>query len=558
MSQAISEELEPSNSVLPTSMLIASSALLAACGGGGDSSTSSTPTGGGQTNTQPAVLPTEKEASRFTGQVLFTSPQTTVDDIKVKGYAAWLDEQFLIPQSESRWDYLSNNGFGAIANQNSQNGFDQAMWKKLISSPDELRQRMTLALSEILVVGIDGVPASFRQFIVASYADTLENFAFGNFRQLLGAVSTHLAMGVYLTYRGNVKASTSGTLPDENYARELMQLFTIGLYQLNPDGTLKLTNGKPVESYVQDDVTNLARVFTGWDYASSDNTTPERGRLPMTMVSSRHSPEAKNFLGLSIPANTDGVTSLKLALDHIFAHANLPPFVCKQLIQRFVCSNPTPAYVQRVVAVFIDNGAGVRGDLKAVLRALLLDAEATSATAGKLKEPIVRFVQWARTFGATTSSTVGSDQWKIGNTSDAATRLGQSPGRSNSVFNFFRPGYVPPASAFAAGALTAPEFQITHESSVVGYINYMQTAVTNGVSDVKANYTSWLPLASDTNALINAINARLASGALSAATLATIASAVSSIAGATDADKTKRVQAAIILALASPEFLVQK
>ena len=532
------------------------STLLAACGGGGDSSTTAPQSGA--PIIQPAALPTEKEAARFTGQVLFTSPQASVDAIKTKGYAAWLDEQFLVPQSETRWEYLANSGFGDIANVNGQNGFDQAMWKKLLSSPDELRQRMTLALSEILVLSIDGVPTGFRQFAAASYMDTVESFAFGNYRQLLGAISTHIAMGVYLTYRGNVKANTSGTLPDENYARELMQLFTIGLYQLNPDGTLKLTAGKPVESYTQDDVTNLARVFTGWDHSSTDNTTPERNRVPMTMNGSRHSPEAKNFLGLSIPANTDGITSLKLALDHIFAHANLPPFICKQLIQRFVCSNPSAAYVQRVAAVFIDNGSAVRGDLKAVIRAVLLDAEATTNTGGKLKEPLLRFVQWARTFGATTTAAAGVDQWKIGNTSDAATKLGQSPGRSPSVFNFFRPGYVPPASSFAAGGLTAPEFQITHESSVVGYINYMQTAIISGVGDVKANYTSWLTLASDPTALMAAINARLAAGAISSATLATIASAVGSIASATDADKTKRVQAAVLLALASPEFLVQK
>jgi uncharacterized protein (DUF1800 family) len=538
--------------------LALTAAFLAACGGGSESG----PTSGSPpaASPPPATLPTEKEAQKFTAQAMLAPQATDATLIQQKGFNAWIDAQFAIPQSPSRWQWLVDAGFNTIANQNSQNGFDQVVWMKLLTSPDELRQRMTLALSQIIVIGIDGLPIQFRQFAAANYFDILEDNAFGNYRTLLDKITASTAMGSYLTYRGNQKADNSGRVPDENYARELLQLFTIGLYELNLDGTLKLVGGKPDETYGQDDISNLARVFTGWDYANNVNTTADRHALPMALTATKHSPEAKVFLGKTIPAGTDGVTSLKLALDHIFAHPNVAPFVSKQLIQKFVTSNPSPAYVQRIATIFNDNGAGIRGDLKAVLRAILTDVDATTISTnlnnGKLKEPVLRFLQWAKTFGATTNAAAAVDQWKIGNLSDPATRLGQSPGRSPSVFNFFRPGYVPPASQFATLKMTAPEFQITHESSVVGYLNFMQSTITNGIGDVKPNYTQWLSKTTDTTALVAELNKLLAAGTLSASTQSSIAGAVASIANVTDADKTKRVQAAIFLVMASPEYLV--
>jgi uncharacterized protein (DUF1800 family) len=561
------------SSTLPTSAPISNSysnagialttAFLAACGGGGESA----PTSGNPPAASPppgsppaASLPTEKEAQKFTAQAMLSPKPAEAALIQQNGFNAWLDTQFALPQSASRWQWLVDAGFNATTNQNSQAGFDQVVWMKLITSPDELRQRMTLALSQIIVVGLDGLPIQFRQFAAARYFDILEENAFGNYRTLLEKISTSVAMGAYLTFRGNQKADSAGRVPDENYARELLQLFTIGLYELNLDGTLKLVNGKPDETYGQDDISNLARVFTGWDYATTVNTTPDRNGVPMALNGSRHSPEAKVFLGKTIPAGTDGVTSLKIALDHIFAHPNVAPFVSQQLIQKFVTSNPSPAYVQRVATVFNNNGAGVKGDLKEVLRAILTDPEATtistSSSNGKLKEPLLRFIQWAKAFGATTNAASAVDQWKIGNLSDPATRLGQSPGRSPSVFNFFRPGYIPPASQFATLKMTAPEFQITHESSVVGYLNFMQSTIINGVGDVKPNYAPWLTKTTDVPALIAELNKLLAAGTLSAATQTSIASAVASIANVTDADKTKRIQAAIFLVMASPEYLV--
>jgi uncharacterized protein (DUF1800 family) len=358
--------------------------------------------------------------------------------------------------------------------------------------------------------------------------------------------------------RGNQKADGKGREPDENYAREVMQLFTVGVTQLNPDGTPKTANGVLLDTYTPDDIRGLARVFTGWDYDRYSNTVPDHAARPMVFTASRHSPETKSFLGVNLPAGTDGVAELKTALDTLANHPNVGPFMGKQLIQRLVTSNPSPAYVARVAAVFANNGQSVRGDMQAVLRAVLLDTEArtpnTSPGWGKLREPMVRLVQWARTFGVT--SPLGL--WNVGNTSSASTRLGQSPLRAPSVFNFFRPGYVPPNTALGSAGLLAPEFQITNESTVVGYANWMQTVVASGVGDVKADYTPWLPLATDPGALFDQLNLLLAAGQLGASSRATVVNAVTAMAVASDTNKLNRVMATVWLILCSPEYIAQK
>jgi Protein of unknown function (DUF1800) len=223
-----------------------------------------------------------------------------------------------------------------------------------------------------------------------------------------------------------------------------------------------------------------------------------------------------------------------------------------------VTSNPSPAYIARVAAAFDDDGMGVKGNLRAVLKAILLDSEArrvaTAPGGGKLREPMLRFLAWARAFNATSAS----DAWAIGNTSDPGTRLGQSPLRSPSVFNFFRPGYVPPNSAIGSAGLVAPEFQITNESSVVGYVNYMQRAVSTGIGDVLPDYAGLLALADDAQALLDELNLVLAAGQVGATSLLTIKTALDGMAAGTDAARRNRVQAALVLVLAAPEFLVLK
>jgi uncharacterized protein (DUF1800 family) len=373
------------------------------------------------------------------------------------------------------------------------------------------------------------------------------------------------AMGDFLTFRGSAKQNpVSGALPDENYARELMQLFTIGLVMLNADGTPQLAAGQPVPTYQLADITGLARVFTGWDFdlqgqgVSAGTATPDFLRRPMIQVPSRYETGAKTFLGTTIPAGVDAATCLSTALDTIFKHPNTAPFFCRQLIQRLVTSNPSPAYVARIAAVFTDDGTGTRGNLKAVVRALLLDAEARTltdtTTYGKLREPILRFAGWARAYAVTSPSGL----WAVGDTSDAAKGLAQSPLRSPTVFNFFRPGYVPPDTALDANALEAPEFQISNESSVVGCINYMQRAVAGSIGDLTPDYTALLAIADDANALLAELNLVLAANQLSAATVSTLATAVSTMASGSDTTRRARINAALVLVQAAPEYIVQK
>jgi uncharacterized protein (DUF1800 family) len=550
---------------------IAVGALLSACGGGGGGSPG-TPDAPAPpvvpTPPAPPVTPvpeavTAVTASRFLAQASMGATREHIARVQAIGYAGWIDEQMALPASITRWDWMVSKGFDAIANKNSEAGADPAIWRKMLSSPDTLRQRITFALSEILVTAIAGFSGGWNAFSAAAWLDLLEGQAFGNYRTLLQQVSTSAPMGEYLTFRGNVKFNAStGAMPDENYARELMQLFTIGLVQLNADGTPKLVNGVAQETYTNDDIGGLARVFTGWNYDLTGTTTdvPEYKRKPMTLTASRHETGVKTFLGTSIAAGTSGEDSLKMALDTLFAHPNLSPNISRQLILRLVTSNPSPAYVARIGAVFNNDGSGVKGNLKAVVKAILLDDEArssaklTDASFGKQREPVLRLAAWARFTGATSTA----DAWTVGNTSDPASRLAQSPLRSGSVFNFFRPGYAPPNSAVGSAGLVAPEFQITNESSVVGYLNYMQGVVKNGAGDVKSTYTALLPMADTAATLVDEINVVLAAGQLSSASVTLITAAVNGMAAGTDAARLNRIYTALVLVLAAPEFIILK
>lgn len=579
---------------------LAASTALAACGGGGGGSDSGSPgtpgpsTGGGTYRSAA----TDPDAARFLLQAQFSASTADIASLRAASYSDWLEAQFNAPAGPSGWDWLNQRGYADINKDTAyyDNSYpaDYMIWYQLMKSPDGLRKRVALALSEICVVSITGVDVSWRSHAMAWYWDQLVNNAFGNYRSVLQDVTLNAAMGYYLNTRGNQKENAAtGSQPDENYAREVMQLMSIGLVQLNPDGTpQKDSAGKPIDSYTLNDVSNLARVFTGYDFDQSQNTatavpgttrtvpSPTFARLPMAITASRHSTLGSTFLGTSVPANTPGPAALKIALDALFNHANVGPFIGKQLIQRLVTSNPSPAYVARVTAAFNNNGAGVRGDMRAVIRAIMLDDEARAPAGlaapgfGKLREPMLRLVQWGRTFGL--ESAQGS--WKIGDLSDPGSRLGQSPLRSPSVFNFFRPGYVPPSTALAAGGAVAPEFQLVNESSVGGYLNYMQGVIRNGLYvnapelpnngstssngyDIKPNYANELALVADAGALVARINLLMCAGQLSGSTTQLIANALDATpltAASTDNAKLDRVAAAIFLVMASAEYLVQK
>jgi len=548
---------------LPPEIILTAALPLAACGGGGGGGGGAPPAAVVPPPPPPpaTVLPTRAEATRFLSQASMGSSRADVEQVAATGYAAWLDQQFALPRATSHWDWLIAAGYNNVANRDGEQGFDPVMWRQLIASPDQLRVRVGMALLDFLVVGIGGVNLSWRQFAVGAYIDILMDGAFGNFRTLLTNISTNAAMGSFLTFLGNRRANAqTGAVPDENYARELMQLFTIGLVRLNADGSVQTgAGGQPVETYVQDDITGLARVFTGWNLDSTDNNTPDRYRRAMVNTASQHETGAKTFLGTTIPAGTDGPNSLRLALDAIFAHPNIAPFISKQLIQHLVTSNPAPAYVARISAVFENNGSGVRGDLRAVVRAILLDVEARSAAIagttsfGKLREPINRLTGWARAFNATSANGTWTT---IGDTSSTSNRIGQSPGRSPSVFNFFRPGYTPPNTAIATAGLVAPEFQIANEPSVIAYVNYMGSLVPSN-ADFRANYADMVALATDGTALVNEVDILLGAR-LSDATKTTITGAVNAISATGANGPINRVYTAVLLTLSSPEFLVQK
>jgi len=440
---------------------------------------------------------------------------------------------------------------------NSVNGFDAMVWSQLMGSGDLLRQRIGLALLNQWVAAVDGFGGSWRPFAMAAFLDVLWDNAFGNYRDLMEGVSTNAAMGLFLTFLGNTKTNpVTGSIPDENFARELMQLFTIGLVMLNMDGTPVMSGGAPVPSYTQADVSQAARVWTGYTYAAGDNSSPNRLRLPMTVVESRHESGATAFLGIAIPAGTDAATARKLTLDGLFAHPNVPPFVGRQLIQHLVTSNPSPAYVGRVAAAFANNGRGVRGDMQAVIRAILTDSEArddnqASSTAfGKVREPVVRLVQWAKAFEVVSPT----QAWPFGNTSSTANRLGESPGRAPSVFNWFRPGYVP--AGLASSGMVAPELQISNEPSVIAYVNFMQGVIVNGAGEAKPNYTALTAIAADSQKLLDELNLVLAANQISVGTIAQMKSALDTIAATATAGVLSRIHAAILLVMASPEYLV--
>ncbi|MBI3369080.1 MAG: DUF1800 domain-containing protein [Burkholderiales bacterium] len=517
----------------------------------------------------PLVLVTryafsDAQAARFLAQATLAPTDAEIANLRALGYAAWLDAEFAKPVSAGNWDWLVAKGYDVDPDAvNVAKGVDSQIWQRLLTAPDSLRQRVAFALSEIFVVGFDGVSGTYKQFKLAGYWDLLAAQAFGSFRALLEQVTLNPAMGGYLNTAGNQKEdSITGRVPDENYAREVMQLFTIGLYELNADGSNKLNaSGQPIESYTQDTVSQLARVFTGWNLnRPRGEAGPEYVRRPMALTASLHSTLSASFLGTTVPAGTDGTTALRIALDTLAAHPNVGPFVSRQLIQRLVTSNPSAAYVGRVAAAFANNGVGVRGDLKAVVRAILLDEEAradaglSAASFGKLREPVLRLVQWARVFGATSLST----DWNVGNTSDAATRLGQSPQRSPSVFNFFRPGFVPQNSPIGTQALVAPEFQITNETSVAGYLNVMQSAIGNGHADIRAAYTAELALATDPAALVDRLDRLLCAYQLSASTRSLVINTVTGMPGTSSTDKANRVYAAVLLVMASSDYLIQR
>ena len=541
-------------------------ALLTACGGSETKTTTTTGT--------PI---TAVEASRFLSQATFGPTPEEISRLSAMGTDAWFSEQFRKPQ-KLHFAYM-NAALQSLASESDlrEDQFFESFWQQAINGDDQLRQRVAFALSQIFVISYQNTALAYDARGVAHYYDTLGAYAFGNFRDLLQAVTLHPMMGNYLNALGNEKTN-GAQVPNENYAREIMQLFTIGLRELNQDGTDTTTPYTP--TYTNDDIKGMAKVFTGWSWGGPDKSDgrfngwspadPNRDWLPMQNYPQFHEVLKKEMPGLPAPgATTKGVTiaeytsgeeSLKIALDTLFYHPNVGPFIGYRLIQRLVTSNPSPAYVGRVAAAFANNGQGVRGDMKAVIYAVLMDPEArtvpasTNNNAGKLREPVIRLANWMRAFHAHSSS----GRFLIGNTDSTINELGQTPMRSPSVFNFYRPDYQPPNGDIFAAGIYAPEMQITEETSVVGYLNYMRNAIQRGTGDafdVKADYTPELALADTPELLLDRINLLLMQNQMSPGLRAQILSAIKSN---PNNSKPNKVYLAVFLTMASPEYIVQK
>ncbi|MEO0690820.1 MAG: DUF1800 family protein [Pseudomonadota bacterium] len=577
---------------------VAAAALATAACGGGGSGSGSTSTGSGGVAASPVAPPVvrrpanDAEASRFLQQVSFAASTQTISEVIDQGYEPWLDAQMSRSNDQTAREFYASRGFDRVDDNryyNLNRQGDYMIWSQLFSGGSSVRKRFALALSEFFVVSMNGLNTVWESPAIGAYWDLLNQHAFGSFRELLEGITLNPAMGSFLNTKGNQKANPNkGRVPDENYGREIMQLFTIGLFELNPDGTARLVGGEPVETYTNEDVNGIAKVFTGYEFdfngigltqeTNGTREIPDADYVvqPMTADSSRwrwprseslHSMEEKSFLGLTIPADTGPEESLRLTLDHLVAHPNVGPFFARQMIQRLITSNPSPGYVQRVASVFDDNGNGVRGDLGAVFKAIVLDDEAletaniSDPSFGKLREPMLRFVQWGRTFGI--SSTSGD--WALRDMSEQSSELGQSPLRSPSVFNFFRPTYFPTNSQAADSNLVAPEFQLVNETSVAGYVNLMERAVDMRgwqFQDLEIDYSAEVAIADDSAALVDRLDLLLTANQLSSDVRGLIVAAVDAVSidpgDDEQEDRLRRVHTAVLLTMASTDYLIQK
>lgn len=532
---------------------------------------------GAQTFTPPPAPPglpggavTDNDAARLLTQATFGPTAVDINSVKGLGIDGWLNDQFSRPTTTlmSYVDAVWNSGVG-----NTQGAVPAhyGWWVRAATAPDQLRQRTAYALSQILVVSSNSTGLNSNPVGIGVYNDVLLTDAFGNFRKLLDDITLNGAMGLFLDMAGNIKGNpVAGTNPNENYAREINQLFSIGLYQLHPDGRLQLdSRGLPIPTYSQASISGFARVFTGWNAGASGTFPPQDLRNPMTKNAARHEPGSKSLLnGLMIPAVGAATAAtmdsdLKTALDNIFYHPNTGPFICRQLIQRLVTSNPSPGYVYRAAQVFANNGAGVRGDLKAVIKAILKDYEARTTDilafqgTGKQLEPVLRTTKTMRAFSSTPFTASGLLKNPFYNFD---TTFGQTPLRAQTVFNFYTPDYAAPGDIASAG-LTSPEFEITTETTVISTANFIRTLIYNGqgtgTEKVNLDYSAYTSLASlNPSGLIDQLNVLLMSGQLDAASKAEILTAVSAV-SASDGGA-NRVRTAVYLLTTSPQFSTQR
>lgn len=519
---------------------------------------------------QPA---SDAEAARFLTQATFGPTTSEIALVRQLGYSHWLDRQLGMPLTPSRAFLQQLDADLALLvpeqDLNPNNRVDR-WYHTATYGRDQLRQRMAYALSQIFVISDQNGAINAEITQVAEYWDLLGRDAFVNYRMLLNDVTFDQSMGKYLSHWRNRRAL--GTrLPDENYAREVMQLFSIGLVERNLDFSPILLGGNPVATYDQAVISEMAKVFTGFAYSNAPANNIFGGTnatyLPMSCVQNEHDIGVKTVLaGVVLPANQVCGTDVGLMLNVINAHQNVAPFISRQLIQRFVTSSPSPAYIGRVAAVFQNNGSGERGDLGAVLRAILLDPDARNANPpagfGKLREPVLRLTALWRAWDAVAPLPVAGQPPGDIRMSGNARGMSQTPLRANTVFNFYVPDFQQPGPIAAAG-LFSPEFQITNESSIWAVGNTLYNHSWNGYvgGPVRTDrpvleLAPLAALAADPAAMVELANQRMLYGSMTTATRTALTTMLTALGGATSAiDKARSV--AYVTSL-SPEFATQR
>jgi uncharacterized protein (DUF1800 family) len=527
----------------------------------------------------PRMSPTEIEADavRLLEQATWGPNDALVAHVKAIGAAAFVDEQLAAPQTKytvfAPWPAnrpdtcvddktlpLTPSSYCARDNYTLFQ-LQREFFRNAIGAPDQLRQRVAFALSQILVTSGTDIPQAYA---MQRYQQMLADRAFGSFRDVLTDVTLSPVMGNYLDMANNVKPNTkTGVEPNENYARELLQLFSIGVVELKLDGTpLVDGSGKPVPTYDQDEIEGYAHVFTGWTYPTMPGATPRNQNPryfdgPMEERAVNHDTGAKTLLdGTVLKAGQSMSADLAAALDRVFAHPNIAPFIAKQLIQKLVTSNPSTAYVARVASVFNDNGAGVRGDLKAVVRALLLDAEArgpqkAETAYGRLREPAQYVVAVARALNATSDGVFFRAQ---------ANTLGQPVYSAPSVFNFYPPTYVVPGTT-----VLGPEFALQNTASAIARVNFVNALVfataiapdasVYGATGTQLDWSALTPLAGDPAALVAKLDVLLLHRTLSDAAKQAIVAAINAVSAA---DALARAKTAFYLVASSAQYQVQR
>jgi uncharacterized protein (DUF1800 family) len=519
-------------------------------------------------NAQVTIQATVTAAARLLDQTTFGPTLTDIQHVESVGITGYLNEQF---SAQPTTLALLAATPPTICANNLVPCAQSEWWQATLTAPDQLRQRVAFALAEMFVISTNSVNSR----AVVAFQNTLVNDSFGNFATIMKDVTLSPGMGAYLNMLNSKKPGTVNGVPqiaNENYSRELMQLFTMGLFLLNDDGTPKLdSSGNLIPAYTQDQVQAFARAFTGWTYATSTGGSPStfpngtaNYTMPMAAVDSAHDTAAKVLLnGTTLPAGQTSAQDLDGALANIFAHTNVGPFFCRQLIQHLVASNPSAAYVQRVAAVFANNGSNVRGDMKAVITAILTDKEArggdTDATAegGHLREPVLWFTNLIRGLGFTNNDvTAGNDV--VANASfntlgNYTSTLSEKPYASPSVFNFFPPEYVIPGSS-----TNAPEFSLENTASAVLRLSLANNVVFNKVSgftvDLSATSTLGKIAATPTTGpgdLVDALGMLFMHGQMSSQMRTAIVNHISIF-----TDPAQRVRVAAYLVITSSQYKI--